>query len=138
MGYEVIVKTILNFYPDVEAIYLFGTYGTADENRNSDVDIALLLPYHQARSVKNLIISQCCYALEDALKRTIDLINLRMMNTVFQHEIIYEGRVIYEAWETGDYAVDYFEMAVMSSYQKLNQERAGILQEVIKSGRILR
>lgn len=134
MGYETIVKTILNFYPDVEAIYLFGTYGTADESQGSDVDIALLLPHQQAKSVKNLAMGGCCNALEDALQRTIDLINLRMVNTVFQHEIIREGRVIYK---TGDYAVDCFEMTVMSLYQKLNEERAGILHEVMQSGRIL-
>lgn len=135
MGHETIVKTILNFYPDIEAIYLFGTYGTADESRGSDVDIALLFPYHEAKSVKKLAMSQCCHALEEVLRRNIDLINLRMVNTVFQYEIIREGRIIYKA---GDYAVDCFEMTVMSLYQKLNEERAGILHEVMQSGRILR
>lgn len=134
MSHEIIVKTILNFYPDTEAIYLFGTYGTADETGESDADIALLLPFLQAKSVKNLAMSPCCHALEDALQRTVDLINLRTANTVFQHEIIRDGRIIYK---TGDYAVDCFEMFVMSSYQKLNEERAGILREVMQSGRIL-
>jgi len=33
--------------------------------------------------------------------------------------------------------VDCFEMTVMSFYQKLNEERAGILQEILQSGKIL-
>lgn len=130
----VIVKIILDFYSDVEAVYLFGTYGTAGEGGGSDVDIALLLPPHGAKSVKNLAMSPCRHALETALRRTIDLVNLRMANTVFQHEIIKEGRVIYK---TGDYPVDCFEMTAMSLYQKLNEERSGILREVMRSGRIL-
>ncbi|PKM99247.1 MAG: hypothetical protein CVU78_07300 [Elusimicrobia bacterium HGW-Elusimicrobia-2] len=39
---EIIVKTVLSHYPDIQAIYLFGSYGTGDEWPDSDVDIALL------------------------------------------------------------------------------------------------
>ncbi len=39
-----IVQTVLRQYPDTQAIYLFGSYGTEDEWPDSDVDIALLLP----------------------------------------------------------------------------------------------
>jgi len=131
---ETIVKTVQNFYPDAQAIYLFGTYGTPDEQRESDLDIAVLLPPDRARAIGNLASNECRYALEDVLKRTVDLINIRMANTVFQHEIIQEGRLIYRQDE---YAVNVFEMQVMSSYQKLNEERAGILEEIFESGRIV-
>jgi hypothetical protein len=57
-----------------------------------------------------------------------------MVNTVFQNEIIQEGRVIYRQ---NEYAVDEFEMNVVSFYQKLNEERAGILEDILKTGRIL-
>ena len=60
--------------------------------------------------------------------------DLRMVNTVLQHEIIQTGRIIYMKDE---YTIDLFEMIVMSLYQKLNEERAGILKEIYKSGRIL-
>jgi uncharacterized protein len=53
----------------------------------------------------------------------VDLINLRETNTVFQNEIITEGRLI---CMTDESATDAFEMNVMSAYQKLNEERAGI------------
>lgn len=134
MSNEAIVKTVLKFYPDVEAIYLFGTYLTTDEHKVSDVDIAILFSCDKARTVKNIAMSECRFALEDVLKRTVDLINLRMVNTVFQNEIIQEGRVIYIQ---NEYAVDEFEMNVMSFYQKLNEERAGILEDILKTGRIL-
>ena len=73
-------------------------------------------------------------ALMDVLKKDVDLVNLRRVNTVLQHEIIQTGRIIYMKDE---YTIDLFEMIVMSLYQKLNEERAGILKEIYKSGRIL-
>jgi len=126
---------VLRFYPDVEAIYLFGTYLTPDQQQNSDADIALLFPHGKAKLLKSLVISDCRDALENVLKRTVDLINLRTANTVFQNEIIQHGRIIYQQ---NEFAVDGFEMQVMSSYQKLNEERAGILEDILETGRILK
>ncbi len=135
MNGETIVKTVSSFYPEVEAIYLFGTYLTPDQQQDSDADIALLFPHERAKLLKNLAMSDCRDALENVLKRTVDLINLRTANTVFQNEIIQHGRIIYQQNER---IVDEFEMRVMSSYQKLNEERAGILEDILETGRILK
>jgi len=132
---ETIVKTVLSFYPEVEAIYLFGSYLTPDQEQDSDVDIAVLFPHEKAKLLKNLAMSDCRDALENVLKRMVDLVNLRMVNTVFQNEIIQQGRIIHQQNER---AVDEFEMQVMSSYQKLNEERAGILEDILETGRILK
>jgi|SRR3990170_1058494 len=135
MNGETIVKTVLRFYPEVEAIYLFGSYLTPDQQQDSDVDIAVLFPHERAKLLKNLAMSDCRDALENVLKRTVDLINMRTVNTVFQNEIIQHGRIIYQQ---NEYAVDEFEMQVMSSYQKLNEERAEILEDILETGRILK
>ncbi|GAB4541502.1 MAG: type II toxin-antitoxin system antitoxin [Anaerolineae bacterium] len=126
-----IIKTILAHYPQTQAIYLFGSYGTADEWPDSDVDIALLLPPEQAKAKKNLLLSQCCFDLEDALSKEVDLLNARQVATVFQKEII-GGDCIYNA---APYAVAEFEMLVISYYQKLNEERRDILAEFQRTGR---
>ncbi len=126
-----IVKTILAHYPQAQAIYLFGSYGTTDEWPDSDVDIALLLPPEQAKAEKSLLLSQCRFDLEDALQKEVELLNARQVATVFQKEIII-GDCIYK----GDpYAVAEFEMLVISYYQKLNEERRGILAEFQRTGR---
>ena len=39
-----IVRLVLAHYPAAQGVYLFGSYGTADERPDSDVDVALLLP----------------------------------------------------------------------------------------------
>ena len=71
-------------------------------------------------------------ALESILKMDVDIINLRNVSTVFQKEIVTADRRIY----TGDsYAAEEFEMLTMSYYQKLNEERAEIIESVVAEGR---
>jgi uncharacterized protein len=96
------------------------------------VDIALLLPPEQAKASRMLAMSPLCSELGSLLEKPVDLINLREVYTVFQKEIISADRRIY----TGDaYDADEFEMLVLSFYQKLNQERAEILTEGLRTGR---
>ncbi len=129
---EGIISTLLTAYPDTQAIYLFGSYGTENEWPDSDVDIALLLPPDEAKKVGTLMMGELRFALESFLKKDVDLINLRQVSTVFQKEIILAERRIFCADE---YAADEFEMLVLSLYQKLNEERAEVLAEGLRSGR---
>jgi predicted nucleotidyltransferase len=135
MVFDAIISAILRHYPRVQGVYLFGTFATAMERPDSDLDIALLLPPAEARKEKSLAFSACRDELESLTKRSVDLINLREINTVFRNEIINEGRLIYVADEAQK---DIFEMNVLSAYQKLNEERAEILKEIEASGRVLR
>ena len=64
----------------------------------------------------------------------MDLINLLQVNTVLQKEVFQSGHRIYCSDE---FACDLFETHAYSAYQKLNQERADIINEIIKSGRVL-
>jgi predicted nucleotidyltransferase len=126
-----IIQTILAHYPAAQGIYLFGSYATHQELPGSDLDLALLLPPEQARQEKNLLLSQCCFDLQAALSREVDLLNARQVSTVFQKEII-GGLRLYCA---DVYAADEFEMLVISYYQKLNEERREILEAFYKTGR---
>ena len=117
---DVIVGTILEHYPITQAVYLFGTYGTADEWPDSDVDIAILLPPDEARRQPQLMLTPCHYALADALGKPVDLLNAREVSTVFQNEIIESGRRLYCADE---YTAVEFDMLTLSFYQRLNEER---------------
>lgn len=127
-----IITTVLRYYPSVQGIYLFGSYGTEQEWPDSDIDIALLLPPARAKQEKNLLMSQCRFDLEDIFQKDVDLLNARLVSTVCQREIIAGGRVIYNA---DPYAVDEFEMLVISYYQKLNEERRDILESFHRTGR---
>ena len=127
-----IVRIVLEHYPASQAIYLFGTHGTADEWPASDVDIAILLPPEESRGQGQLMLTPCHYALEDALGKSVDLLNAREVSTVFQKEIVGSGRRLYA---TDDGAADEFEMLTLSHYQKLNDERQAILEAFRETGR---
>jgi predicted nucleotidyltransferase len=127
-----IIREIVEHYPDTQGIYLFGSYGTVDERADSDVDIALLLPPIRARIEQDLQVSRCRASLVNLLRKEVDLINARRVSTVFQKEIIAQGMLIYCA---DQYAVEEFEMIVLSLYQTLNEERRGILGSFAADGR---
>jgi predicted nucleotidyltransferase len=130
--YDAIVRSIVEHYPTTQAIYLFGTYGTADERPDSDVDIAVLLPPDEAKRAGLMVLSDTRVAIERLLGKDVDLINLRLVSTVFQKEIIMAERRIFCAEA---YAADEFEMLVLSYYQKLNEERREILDAFYRTGR---
>lgn len=129
-----IVRTVRLFHADVQAVYLFGSYGSEAEREDSDVDLAILLPHESAKKAGNLSLKECACALIDLLHRPIDLINLRVVNTVFQNEIIQTGCLLLKV---DVYETEFFEMLVLSFYQKLNEERALILLDILQTGRVL-
>ena len=131
---SLIIRTVLAHYPDVQGIYLFGSYGTSDESSDSDIDIALLLPPLKAKNEGYLALSPCRQALAESLRKEVDLVIARQLSTVLQKEIVANGRLIHC---TDRYAVDEFEMLVLSYYyyQKLNDERREIVDAFIETGR---
>jgi predicted nucleotidyltransferase len=131
-GETEIIKIILEHYPNTQAIYLFGSCGTDGEWPDSDVDIAILLSPEESKKTGSLSMSTLRFALEAALKKEVDVITLRYVSTVFQKEIVTADRRIY----TGDrYAAEEFEMLTLSYYQKLNEERAEIIEGALAEGR---
>jgi uncharacterized protein len=130
-----IIKTILAHHPTVQAVYLFGSYGTADERPESDADIALLLPAGEAKKAGSLVATDLQSEISGIIGRNVDLINLRQVSTVLQKEVIMAERRIFE----GDLrAAEEFEMLTLSYYQKLNEERAAIIESVLAGGRFHR
>jgi predicted nucleotidyltransferase len=129
---EDMVKTVIKDYPDTQAIYLFGSWGTEDEWPNSDVDMAVLLPPKKAKAVDFWAWNDLAIRLGSIAHKSVDLLNVRRVSTVFQKQVIMADRRIFCADE---YAADEFEMLTLSFYQKLNQERAGVLAEGLRSGR---
>ena len=126
------IRIIKDFYPSLQGIYLFGSYQTEREWPDSDVDIAILFPHDIAAMEKSLVFSACKTKLEEFLGKEVDLINIRLVSTVFQFQIVTTGRLIFGSDQR---AVAEFEMLTLSYYQKLNEERSGILQEFYKTGK---
>ena len=129
---DLIVETIRDDCPEVKAIYLFGSYSQGVErpaseyDSGSDIDIAVLLD-HDRKLPTNLISH-----LSDKIQIGVDLIDLRKVPTILQKEVIANGKRL---WAANTLEADEFELLVWSSYQKLCEERAEIVQAGISSGR---
>ncbi len=127
-----IVHILLEILSGLQAIYVFGSFGTEDERSGSDVDVAVLLEPKLAKKAGSLAFSNARFELESVLHKHVDLINLRLVNTVMQKEVITTGKRVFCVDE---YHSELFEMIVFSLYQKLNEERSDIVKEVLLSGR---
>jgi len=132
MDTRTIVNAVTAAYPRVQAIYLFGSYGTEDEWPNSDIDIALLLPPVEAKAAGSLALGELHLGRQRLLGRDVDLINLRRASTVLQKEVVVADRRIFCA---DAYAADEFEMMTLSFYAKLGDERREILEQFRETGR---
>lgn len=127
-----IIQKIQSYYPEIQAIYLFGSANTAQLRPDSDIDLALLLPVPLAKKCAHLNFSPLHLDLARYLQRDVDLINLRFVSTVLQYQIVNTGKILYCGDKT---AYHTFEMLTWSFYQKLNEERSAILQEFLQTGR---
>ena len=128
-----IIQTILTHYPNAQAIYLFGSWGTAYQTPHSDLDIAALLPPATAKQVDTwewITLSQELASITGVA--SVDLINLRQANTVLRKEIIAADRRI---WCADASSVLEFEALIISLYHQLQFERKDIIADAIKTGR---
>ena len=127
-----VVRRIRADFPDAQALYLYGSAAAGEETPSSDVDFGLLLPHRLARETDTVGISETRFALEELVSRPVDLVNLRRAPIVLQKEVLATGRCIFVADAR---AVEEYEMIVLSLYGKLNEERAGILEDFARSKR---
>ncbi|TMM46375.1 type VII toxin-antitoxin system MntA family adenylyltransferase antitoxin [Colwellia ponticola] len=114
-----LITAIKQYLPEVKLLYLFGSYASGQQHKNSDIDLAVLLP-QKISTVARWEVQQ---KLTLEFNVDIDLIDLLSASTVMQNEIINKGICLYDA---EDYQ-GLFEMQVISMYQHLNEERASLL-----------
>ncbi len=127
-----IFEIVRRHYPDTEAVYLFGSHAAGEAWPGSDVDLALLLPFTQARREGLLAMSDCAAELSQAVHAEVDLVNLREVPTILQIEIVHKGHRL----GVGDALVtNQFEMQVLKNYQNLSEERAEIIAQGLETGR---
>jgi len=122
---QLIVKTLKQEIPELQALYLFGSYSNGTATKNSDVDIAYLTS-HSLSSVDRWNISQ---KLASLLSKDVDLVELSKTNTVFRYQILSTGTRIYGE----GYEVDSFETLAYSFYLRFREERQPIVDEIMKN-----
>lgn len=115
--------------PDSQAIYRFGSWGSAAERPDSDIDLAVL-PLTPLDPVQRWELAQ---KLASLARRDVDLVDLLRASTVLRMQVVANGQRLYTANVN---EVEQFEDTVFSSYVRLNEERRGILDDVRQRGNI--
>jgi len=126
---DIIVRFLMEKYPDLGAIYVFGSAGQGKMGPESDIDLAIL-PRHPLDPWERWMQAQ---HLARLLKREVDLVDLRRASTVMRMQVISSGECLYE----GDRRErDRFEDYVYSAYARLNEERREIIKEIQRRGTV--
>ncbi len=108
--------------PDLQGIYLFGSYVDNSMMRESDIDIAFLTSAILTKVEKWRIQE----SLACVLDRNIDLVDINEASVILRTEIVEKGKRIYTA---NVLACESFEVISYSLYSDLNENRIDILND---------
>lgn len=110
------LNTLLEKY-NINLIYIFGSYAKGKNDKNSDLDVAVLLEKGYSPLDKLSLIGD----LIDIFKRDdIDLVILNDGNPVLEHQVIKHGKLVYMKDE--DIKVNY-EVRVLKVYMDMEPFR---------------
>lgn len=116
--------------PNLIAVYGFGSFGTAAQRPDSDIDLGL-----QADAPLNAVrLFDLAGQLATMAHRDVDLVDLLTCSTVMRAQVIATGRLLYCS-DQG--RCDAFAASAYSRYAHLNEARRGILQDRMRAGGIL-
>lgn len=110
-------------------IVLFGSTAKNRESKSNDIDLAFL--GGESKSAYDLFVMG--QKLASLLDQEVDLIDLNMVSTVMQMQIVHHGKVIYCSNEKKRME---FEVKVYKMYARLNEEREVVLRTIKESGEI--
>ena len=126
---RVAVATIRSVVPGLVAIYRFGSSVSSEHSPGSDVDLAVLA----AAPIDPLLRFDLQERLAAALRRSVDLVDLRTASPVMAIQVIGKGRLLLDNDAS---ARGRFEDLTYGVYARLNEERRGILERVAAEGTV--
>jgi predicted nucleotidyltransferase len=85
-----IISTIRTVFPNILAIYLFGSRANGTANPESDLDLAVLV----AGYAEPLQLWDVSNDLAEIAGCNVDLLDMRSTSTVMQYQILQTGRVL--------------------------------------------
>lgn len=92
------LQPIFRQYPTIAAVYLFGSVSRGTASEESDLDLGLLLDRNGPEDRRHRFLGDLAARLEaGAAARPVDLVVLDAQGPVFCHEVILNGRLIYES-----------------------------------------
>ena len=117
-----IIEFLKRKIPEIQGIYVFGSFADNTNTLESDIDIAFLT-FQKISPVEKWEAQE---ELASILNRDIDLVDLKNATIILRAEVIEKGKLIFSA---DSYQIDYFEMTTYSMYADLNETRMDILTD---------
>lgn len=126
MNSETIIAVLQSRLPNLMAVYAFGSRIQNTAQAHSDLDLAVLV----AGYANALTLFELSGELADIAGCHIDLLDLRAASTVMQYQVLTTGK----RWWACDVQAGLFEAYVLSEKTELDTARAGLLDDIRKSG----
>lgn len=99
MGKEMLTNSInyLKNQPNIDAVYLFGSGARGNMREKSDIDLAILFGNEAGGKLSRFDqILTIIIDLESINKRHVDVVDIREVPLVLQHQILKHGKCIIE------------------------------------------
>ncbi len=126
---EQVTGLLLQKYPSCQAIYLYGSLAKGEGRKDSDADIALLCD----SKLDMMALFGDAGAIGRIVKRPVDLVDLRSVNTVLAVQIVANGKRIATV---DQFQAELFEAHSLSEYAQLQQWRGEILEDIKQRGSV--
>ncbi|QXW20330.1 nucleotidyltransferase domain-containing protein (plasmid) [Comamonas aquatica] len=128
MNYAAMLLQLQKAIPSLSALYVFGSQASGLAGPDSDLDLAVLADGPLDTEGLWDLSSQ----LASIANCHVDLLDLRAASTVMQYRIITTGTRL---WNKGSQAALY-ECFILSAKTALDEARAGLLQDIQRSGTV--
>lgn len=128
LNYQLIVQLLKERLPTLMAVYAFGSQiaGTAD--KNSDLDLAVLV----AGYADPIDLWDISSDLAELVNCEVDLLDFRAASTVMQYQILTKGECLFAV----DSSIGSYEASLLSEMTALNEARTGVLADIQKDGSV--
>ncbi|WP_407311819.1 type VII toxin-antitoxin system MntA family adenylyltransferase antitoxin [Pseudomonas sp. nanlin1] len=128
MNTQPFVEHLRMTFPNLMAVYLFGSHAQGHAGPQSDLDLAVLLD-GQATALQLWPVAG---ELADLAGREVDLLDLRAASTVMQYQVLTHGQRLWAK----DARVGIFEAFILGEKTRLDEARAGLLSDIAKDGHV--
>lgn len=125
---KIIRATLSKFNPIF--IILFGSYAKGTARKDSDIDIAFFTRTDIPDYERFLMAQQLA---EELHIESVDLVDIRKVDTVFAAQIFYTGEVIF-CKDENEFILQ--RMRALSMYTDLNEQRKRVLEKIKESGSV--